>query len=265
MALKILGETKISGSAKILSRQAADFIVKLSRKTLKEQKYFTLALSGGKTPLGLYKLLGKRSYRNKINWKKVCVFWADERFVSAGNHENNFKAFCKVFGCRDKIPRQNLHNIETNLKTHLLSAKLYEAELKKFFGREKTPRFDLIILGVGFDGHTASLFPYNKALYEKRRLVVAVNAPKQRIKKRITLTIPVLNNAKNILFLVSGRRKKSILRKLESLKNPTPKYPVSMLKPKGRIYLFAGGIDTPKKTLDKKNNNLFYGFSACIW
>lgn len=239
MVLEIFTDVQKFKNKKELALNAAKLICMLCRKTLKNKKYFTLVLSGGKTPLILYKLLGRKPYNAEIDWKKTHLFWADERFVPASDTKSNFGAFCRIFKYRNKISKQNLHNINTDFKTHMLSAKYYETKLKKFFGAKKIPRFDLIILGIGSDGHSGSLFPYSKVLNERKKWASAVSVAKEKIKRRITLTLPVLNNAENILFLVSGKTKKNILGKISKLEKSTPAYPATLIKTKGKTYLFT--------------------------
>jgi 6-phosphogluconolactonase len=236
MAL-IFDEIRKFKNVDFLSRSAADFICRLSGRVLQKQRIFTLALSGGTTPLTLYKLLSKKPYRNAIDWKKVHLFWVDERFVPENNPENNFGSFCKVFKCRGKLPCSNLHKIDTAFKTAAQSAENYEKLLKRFFGR--TPQFDLAILGMGSDGHTASLFPGNKALRERKKRVVSVRQAKAKIKERITLALFTLNNSKNVLLLVTGKSKEHILRRTLNIKKPTYQYPLSFLRPRGGIFLFT--------------------------
>ncbi|HUT85736.1 MAG TPA: 6-phosphogluconolactonase [Elusimicrobiales bacterium] len=222
-----------------LNRKAADYIGKLSNTVLRKRQRFTLALSGGSTPVDLYGLLSTKAYAGKFKKGKVHLFWVDERFVPNSDIANNFGMFCNAFKCKKNIPAKNIHAINTNFTTFTQSAKNYQAKLERFFGSENLPQFDLIILGIGADGHTASLFPRHKALLETKKWVSAVSIPKEEVSKRISLTLPVLNNAKNILFLVTGKSKRKILNKILNFKKPTPAFPVTLLNPKGKVYLFS--------------------------
>jgi 6-phosphogluconolactonase len=237
MALKIFDNIKSFKNVLQLNKTAMSFIAQISYEAIRKKGRFNLALSGGKTPLGLYKLLGKKTYTGKINFNKTHFFWVDERFVPSSSNESNFGMFCNILKCKNKLSSKNLHNINTDFKNSTLSASNYENNLKKYFGNKKIPQFDLIILGIGSEGHIASLFPNSENLKETKKWVLPIYVKKERIKKRITLTMPVLNNAKNILFLVSGKTKKNILNKILSLKKSTSAYPVTLIKSKK--YLFT--------------------------
>jgi 6-phosphogluconolactonase len=206
-----------------LSRAAAQRFADASVESILSKGKFTVALSGGSTPRSLYLLLGSDHYSRTIDWLNVHIFWADERCVPRDDEQSNFKLAFDTFLATVPIPDENVHRIEGE-ESPDRGAKEYEVDLREFFGESVLPAFDLILLGLGEDGHTASLFPGSPALAEQDHLAVAVDKrPPQP--DRITLTLPVLNNALRIIFLVSGGAKAHILR--EILENPETrgKYP----------------------------------------
>ena len=204
----------------------ADFAVnkwmEIAAASLTHKDYFTVALSGGKTPVDLYKRLCV--YKDTFSWEKTHIFLADERFVPAYDKDSNLGLIKEHLLNHIEIPDENLHTISTEDITLEQSAKKYEEDIRRFFRSEgdSIPQFDLIMLGIGEDGHTASLFPGASSLTVTERLAIAVTT--DRIPhQRISLTLPVLMNAKQIIFLVSGVNKARILKEiLENRKSTLP-------------------------------------------
>jgi 6-phosphogluconolactonase len=207
----VRGTLIICPDAESVSREAAQrFVTAASEKLSDRRATFSVALAGGSTPRRLYELLAGSPFRAKIPWARVHFFWGDERMVPYDHAESNFRLAHEALLKHVPVPRETLHAIPTNLPADQ-AALAYEQALRAHFGRWGLPRFDLILLGIGTDGHTASLFPGSAALAEKDRWVVAhsrgVNQP-----ARVTLTLPVLNNAHRVHFLVTGKPKASALR-----------------------------------------------------
>lgn len=172
----------------------------------------SLALSGGSTPRGVYEALATAAYRKKIDWSRLHIFWGDERCVPPESSESNYRMAHQAFLRDVPLPAHHIHRIRGEL-TPAEAARAYEIELRNTFGITGTeiPRLSLVLLGVGEDGHTASLFPGSTALHETRRLVTEVYV--ERLNTwRVTLTYPMLGNAEMILFLVSGPAKAPIAR-----------------------------------------------------
>ena len=186
-----------------ISQKVADIIEKLAST----KDILTLAVSGGSTPETLFSILATRP----IDWKKVHVFWVDERVVPTNNEFSNYGNAYKLWLSKVDIPSENIHRIKTEKASASEAAQDYEKELSDFFG-SSMPRFDIVLLGMGDDGHTASLFPGSPALDEKKRAVI--NVPASTIAKpaveRITLTFPAINNAEFKAFMVSGEKKKAM-------------------------------------------------------
>lgn len=209
-----------------LAHAAAELFRDAALQAIAEQGRFSAALSGGATPQRLFRRLGT-SYRKKIAWDKVHLFWSDERCVPRDHEQSNFRlAYDELISCI-WIPSENIHRIKGELRAGD-AAGYYETEMTKHF-REDLPVFDLIMLGVGADGHTASLFPGSEALGEKQRLALPVFSS-TALHWRVTLTLPVLNAAKQVLFLVSGRSKSGIVGSLIN-KRENNGYPAAMVKP----------------------------------
>jgi 6-phosphogluconolactonase len=217
-------EIEVLPEARALAEYAARKFITLAAEAISRGGKFAAVLSGGSTPQRMYTLLGKQGYASQIDWPKVHIFWGDERCVPAEHPDSNFAMTRQALLDRVGIPAENIHRIEGELEPALAAIR-YEAELKATFGSQSFPRFDLILLGLGEDGHTASLFPGSPALNEHERWVVNVEhiTPPPPLVRRITLTLPVLNAAAQVIFLVSGSSKAERLRQvLSDSREPNP-------------------------------------------
>lgn len=194
-----------------LSESAAANIRTLAVETVSRKGRFSIALSGGNTPRTLHHLLAAR-YRDEIPWESVSVFFGDERYVPHSDNQSNYLMARQTLLDLVPIPAANIFPIPTNLPDPEMAAASYEEELRKVFG-EQGASFDLLMLGMGKEGHTASLFPGSNALDENRRWTSAVEVPAEP-PKRITLTFPVLNRSAVVYFLVSGSDKSSALKQV---------------------------------------------------
>jgi 6-phosphogluconolactonase len=211
-----------------LSRGAAESFAALSKKSLASRNRFVVALSGGLTPHRLYSLLGSPQYRDVIDWSRIYIFWTDERCVPKDHPESNYKLAYDAFLSHVPLPAQNIHRIRGEDGPHK-AAEAYEDELRNIFSGPGAIVFDLILLGVGEDGHTASLFPGSPALDEKMRPAVPVYLAEPKI-NRVTLTLPVLNGAAQVLFLASGRAKAGVVHEIVEDGNPK-QYPAGLVQP----------------------------------
>lgn len=214
--------------AEALSIRAASIIRDRAKIAQDSKGRFTLAVSGGSTPLRLFELLGT-SFQKDIDWGRTDIFWVDERCVPPDDKDSNYKGAYDALLSKVDIPPENVHRIKGEMPPEV-GAREYEEELLRSFGRAGVPAFDLVILGVGEDGHTASLFPDAPSLSEEKRFAIPVYAEKLQ-SRRITLTLPVLNNAAMILFLATGRKKAGILREIIGNGKRNPKYPASLIQP----------------------------------
>lgn len=175
---------------------------------------FAVALSGGNTPRALYARLADEEFRSQIAWDRVHFFWGDERSVPADHPDSNYRMAYETLLSRVPVPQTNIHRIETERGPEKAAGE-YEALLRDFFSSPPGtfPRFDLVLLGIGEDGHTASLFPGSAALEERERLVTAAYVEKLKT-HRITFTLPLLNSAAAVAFLVSGKSKAAVVKEI---------------------------------------------------
>ena len=212
-----------------LARKGADIFAMAARDCFKEKGCFIVAISGGSTPRSMHRLLAKKPYLSEIPWGETHVFWVDDRCVPGNSPDSSYGAAKKDFLDQVHIPLNHTHNMPTEVPPED-GALIYEKELKKFFRLKanKYPIFDLIFLGIGTDGHTASLFPGHEALDEKKKLVVSVKGGNPFV-NRLTMTIPVLNNARRVLFLVTGKDKSNIIKSV--FEQRLKKLPAQMIQP----------------------------------
>ncbi len=190
------------------SLRAAEAAVRTINESVQSNGSFSLALAGGNTPRTLYRLLSSQ-FRDRIPWTKVQVFWGDERYVPLDDPRSNYRMARESLLDAVPCPAENVHPMPTELRDPDVAARDYEKTLRGYFSKD-WPRFDLVLLGIGEEGHTASLFPGSPALEETRRGVVAVKAPVEP-PQRLTLTLPALTHAANVYFLVSGSNKAQAL------------------------------------------------------
>ncbi len=226
-----LADVLVVANPAALAEQAAERFVEAQAKGLGESGRFSVALSGGATPQGLYARLAAEPFRSRVDWGRVRVFWGDERCVPPDRPDSNYRLAQELLLSRVPIRPENIYRMRGEAADQDLAAAEYAGELQTAFGlkRGEPPCFDLILLGMGADGHTASLFPHSPALREMTRLAVAVYV--EAVKGyRLTLTLPVLNNAAGVLFLVSGSDKAGRLRSVLTGK-PSPDAPASLVRP----------------------------------
>ena len=189
-----------------LSRAAASLFMETAARAISQRGRFLVALSGGSTPVGLYELLAQAPYRQQMDWEQVHVFWGDERCVPVEDAENNYRQARDTLLSRVPIRAQNIHRIRSELEP-AAAAEDYARVLKRFAGAALDwPRFDLVLLGMGEDGHTASLFPGSAVQLSTPTLGVTAHY-QDRPANRVTLTPLVLNAARRIIFMVSGAGK----------------------------------------------------------
>lgn len=210
---------------------AAEEVIKATNEAVASRGRFAIALSGGSTPKSLYNLLATNA-RTVLPWDKMFFFWGDERHVPPTDPESNYRMTDEAMLAKVPVPPGNVFRIPAENPDAAAVAEDYEKTLRKFFKVEpgSVPRFDLILLGLGPDGHTASLFPGTAALKEKSRLVVANWVEKLKT-HRLSLTLPVLNAARCVAFLVSGTDKASVLKTVLEEDAPGEQYPAKLVRP----------------------------------
>jgi 6-phosphogluconolactonase len=223
-------QVRVFGSPAELSRAAAQEFCDIGLHAIQERGRFTVALSGGSTPRALHAEL-VNNFSKVLSWKDVFFFWGDERHVPPDFPESNFRMANETLLSKLPIPHDHIFRMPGELPDANQGAALYEEKLRELFrvAPGEFPRLDFILLGMGPDGHTASLFPGTKALEEKDRLVVG-NWVEQHSTYRITLTFPVLNHATNVMFMISGSGEKpGMVRKV--LRDPTANLPCQRVQP----------------------------------
>jgi len=224
--------------ADALGQAAAEQFVDLARASILSRGRFTVALSGGSTPRRLYQRLAGSPLRDRVDWRRVEVFWGDERGVPQDHPDSNYRMAKEALLDRVPIPPERIHRLRAESADRASAAREYQAEIARAFEVDEAgqpPSFDLVLLGMGDDGHTASLFPGGEALREARRWAVSVEAPRPPA-SRITLTAPILDRAREIRLLVAGADKAATLRAvLQGPHDPT-RMPVQLLQPEdGRM------------------------------
>jgi 6-phosphogluconolactonase len=211
-------------------------IEKTSKESIKRSDRFTIALSGGNTPKELFNILSKPPFVKSIDWEKTYLFQVDERCVALDDENRNYKMIYQYLIEPLQIPINNLHLLQSDLSQPEKAVINYENEIKTFFKNEY-PSFDLILLGIGEDGHTASLFPDDKKSIEnKNKLIITTfsNITKPNV-ARVTMTLNLINSSKNAFFIAAGENKRKIIKEILS-KNSN--YPASLVNPLEKILIF---------------------------
>ena len=225
-----------------VARHVADWIVE---SAIAKKGRFALSLSGGSTPKRLYQILAEPAYQSRLPWHDVHWFWGDERMVPRDNELSNYRMTAQAMLDHVPIPTGNIHGIKTEGLTAKESAEDYEATLKSFYGAEqfdpKRPLFDIMLLGIGPDGHTASLFPGTAALNERRSWVTTVIGAKPE--DRVTLTYPCLASSAHVAFLLAGADKQPILKQFMAEDQSLPSVHVD---PVGELLVFTDKAATGK-------------------
>lgn len=216
-----------------LALAAAECFVECAQQLNHALDRFSVALSGGNTPKRVYELLATERFKNRVDWSRVHLFFGDERAVPPDHPDSNYAMVYEALISKVPIPAKNVCRIIGEGDAHA-SAQLYENQLKTFFAGAARPRFDLVFLGMGEDGHTASLFPGSDALNEKSKWVVATRMGQTK-PDRITLTLPVFNRAARIIFLVTGEEKAQVLKQVLRPQAGSPHLPAREIQPVGRL------------------------------
>lgn len=216
-----------------VTRAAADEFTRIAVEAVAQTSLFTVALSGGSTPRALYSLLAEDpQYRDRLPCNQMYLFWGDERAVPPDHPDSNYRMTKDAMLSKLPVPEGNIHRIHAEAIDAKKAAEDYENELKQFFrlASGELPRLDLVLLGMGPDGHTASIFPYTSAVQERERLVADVYVEKLKT-HRVTLTVPVLNHAIHVLFLACGAEKADTLKAVLQGERSPNQYPSQLIQP----------------------------------
>jgi 6-phosphogluconolactonase len=235
MSASAAAQTRIFDTPEQLAHEVADWVVEQASKS---RARFTLCLSGGTTPRRLYELLAGPTYRARLPWDRTHCFWGDERMVPHDDERSNFRMAWEALLRHVPIPTANINAIPTEHMSPAAGAAAYATTLKRFYGAETLdagrPLFDLTLLGLGEDGHIASLFPGSPALAETERWALPVVG--ETPPDRITLTYPVLASSSATAFLVAGESKHGALARVRA---GDQSLPATRLQPTGAVYWFA--------------------------
>ena len=224
-----ISNTSVFDTPEQLAVAAAERFVECAREFHGTLERFSVALAGGNTPRRVYELLATDRFKNRIDWPQVYLFFGDERSVPPDHPESNYRTVYESLISKVPIPPKNVHRIvgEGNPNEN---ARAYENQLRTFFAGLSWPRFELVLLGMGEDGHTASLFPNSAALQEMSRWVVPTKN-EQSGQDRITLTVPVFNHARHVTFLVTGKKKAQRLKEVLRPEPGSGQLPAQAIKP----------------------------------
>jgi 6-phosphogluconolactonase len=229
---------------KALYVAAAEQVCRIGELALETTGRFSLVLAGGTTPRPLYELLAAPPFSSSIDWKKVEFFWGDERVVSPDDPSSNFRMAREAMLDKLKVPAAHIHRIRAEERDLDAAARAYEAEIERVLGEvagvgRRPPHFNLFLLGMGPDGHTASIFPGTDALEETERWVIPVDVPSLGV-KRITMTPPLINSAHFIIFIVTGATKADVVADVLQGPRDTRRCPAQLIHPlTGEVIWFA--------------------------
>lgn len=221
-------EVHIFANADKLAQAAAERFVETARQAIAQRGSFSAALAGGTTPQALYRLLAAPGFAPRVEWRRVHLFWGDERCVPPDDAQSNYRMAREAMLDHVPVPPENIHRIHGEAPPTAAAA-VYEADLRAFWG-SLPPQFDLILLGLGDDGHTASLFPGSQAVFESERWTAAVYVEKLAA-WRVTLTPVVLNLGLSVIFLVAGAVKAAALQRVLESAADAETLPAKIIRP----------------------------------
>ena len=215
-----------------LARRGIELFVADAQKAINARDNFFVAISGGNTPRHFFELLGEAPKAKALPWDKIHLFWVDERYVPPDSQWSNYRLAADTFLAKVAIPKENVHQIPTEHCDFELAVSSYEETIREVFGLQpgQTPQFDLILLGMGADGHTGSLFPNCYASFDTDDLACVVYVMDETL-NRITLTHPVLCAASRLVVLISGQEKAKILKEVLTSEPDEVRYPIHTLWP----------------------------------
>lgn len=214
-----------------LIQRSLEIVISKITKAIEERGQFTIALAGGSTPKPLYEAMATQN----LPWDKIHIFWGDERYVPPDHPDSNQRMARQAMLDRVTIPEGNIHPMPTGGSNPSADADKHEAELQAFFQAQvgKFPKFDVILLGIGDDAHTASLFPHTEALQVRDRMIAVGNKDGQ---PRITFTVPLINHAREVMFMVVGDSKRAALGWIFAPTADDFTYPARLIQPRGQLW-----------------------------
>jgi 6-phosphogluconolactonase len=229
------GDLQVYGDAGHLARAAAELFVNIAADSIEARGRFWVALSGGTTPRRLYKLLATSAFSSRVDWGRIRIFWGDERYVPADDPDSNYRMTAEALLQHVPIPFMNAYRVPTEIEPPQAAAAAYEHEIRHCFRVfDSVPQFDLIYLGLGTNGHTASLFPRSPALKETSRLVLA-DFVAEVASWRITMSTSLLNRGRTVAFLITGEEKADVLREVLLGPRDPARLPAQLIAPEGKL------------------------------
>ena len=230
------GEILRFGDAEQLANAGAELFVNVAAESTKARGRFRVALSGGSTPKRVYELLATGGYSSRIDWEHVDIFWGDERYVPADDRESNYRMTDQALLQHVPVPEENIHPVPTEISPPEDAAEAYGEDIRRTFGDPASvPQFDLVYLGLGTNGHTASLFPHSPALKETSRLVLADFVPEVNT-WRISMSVPLLNRGRTVAFLIEGQQKAQVLRDVLLGPRDPERLPAQLIASAGKLF-----------------------------
>jgi len=232
-----MSKLEIYENAKKLAWAAALKFASLAEQTVKERGRFSVLLSGGSTPKAMFSVLAEKPFADALPWQSIYFFWGDERCVPPDHTDSNYRMANEALLGKVAVPRENIFRVPAEDEDHDRAAANYSQTIRQFFnpvanasGTDSLPRFDLVFLGMGADGHTASLFPGTTALQVEDRIAVANYVEKFQT-FRITLTAAAINHAEQVVFLIAGADKAATLKDVLEGERQPQKYPSQLIQP----------------------------------
>lgn len=224
------GRIAVSATVQKLFEEAAQLISSTAENAIQNRGMFSIALSGGSTPKGLFQLLATTAWRERIDWSNTQVFWGDDRYVPHTDPSSNFLMAKEALLYHVPIPPNSVHPVQTALPPDE-AARRYEQTLRQVLGQTSGfPQLDLNLLGLGENGHTASLFPHRPILHEDKRLVLSDFVPEVDM-HRITMTVPMINAGRKIVFLIAGESKSDVVRDVITGPQQPEQLPAQLIQP----------------------------------
>ncbi len=242
------GKLEVAADRAALNVKAAELFRDAAKAAIAARGKFTVALSGGSTPKSLYALLAMPEWNKQIDWTRVHFYWGDERCVPITHPDSNFAMVDRELLSKIAASPENVHRFPVELEEPEKIAAKYEEEIKRNFNETAMPRFDLILLGLGENGHTASLFPHCPALHETKRLVVA-DWVQEVNSHRLTFTAPLINAGRQLVFLVSGAGKAQVLQDVLNGPRQPEQLPAQLIKPAGGTLTWLADKDAARLAL----------------
>ncbi|MBZ5512401.1 MAG: 6-phosphogluconolactonase [Acidobacteriia bacterium] len=228
-------ELLVYGDAEQLASAAAELFVKVATESISARGRFRVALSGGSTPRRVYELLATNEFSSRVDWDHADIFWGDERYVPANDRDSNYRMTYEALLRHVPLPSANIHRVPTEISPPRAAAGAYEEDIRQSLRDSvSVPQFDLVYLGLGTNGHTASLFPHSPALQETSRLVLA-DFVAEVSSWRISLSAPLLNRGRTVAFLVAGQEKAQVLREVLLGPRDPERLPAQLIVPEGKL------------------------------